>query len=104
MAKPTEFMLRFLRALEGGQLTRYDLAQALYPPKPSADGSGAWKRDPWNYSSNGGPPGCMMAVSAAISRYEKVGLVWVEWTGEPGPGDRRIGLLEAGRRLLAEGT
>ncbi len=35
----------------------YDLARALYPGERS-----------WQYQSNGGPPGCFMALSAALSR------------------------------------
>lgn len=53
------------------------LAYRLFPPEehPRA----------WNYSSNGGPPGCYMTVSAALRRYKVP--EWFEgskrWVGRP---------------------
>lgn len=48
-------------ALNGDPLEYRDLAFLVFPPDkyPKA----------WNYSRNGGPPGCYMALSAAIRRY-----------------------------------
>ncbi len=43
--------------LNGKRMKYYDLARALYPDGRS-----------WQYQSNGGPPGCFMALSAALSR------------------------------------
>lgn len=40
------------------RLRFYDLALRLWPDPES-----------WRYSSNGGPPGCAMALSAAIRRH-----------------------------------
>lgn len=42
-----------------GSMSFYDLAYALYPDKKS-----------WRYQQNGGPPGCYMALSAGIRRYQ----------------------------------
>lgn len=44
-------------ALNGQPMSFYDLAVALYPDKKS-----------WRYQSNGGPPGCYMALSAGLRR------------------------------------
>ncbi len=43
--------------LNGKRMKYYDLARALYPDYRS-----------WQYQSNGGPPGCFMALSAGLSR------------------------------------
>lgn len=40
-----------------GSMSFYDLAMLLYPDRKS-----------WRYQSNGGPPGCFMALSAALRR------------------------------------
>ena len=45
--RPGEYELHF-----------YELARRLYPEPQS-----------WRYCRNGGPPGCAMALSAAIRRY-----------------------------------
>ena len=61
-------------ALAGGPKSFYDLAVELYPD-----------RDSHRCSSNGGPPGCYMALSAAIRR----GGFGEKWR-EPGPGNRMV--------------
>ncbi len=44
-------------ALNGRPMKYYDLARILYPDGRS-----------WQYQSNGGPPGCFMALSAGLRR------------------------------------
>lgn len=72
---------RITEALEsnGNSMSFADLARSVFP---EADFPNAWR-----YSSNGGPPGCYMAVSAAIRR---MGLK-EEYTGV-GPGNRIVKL------------
>lgn len=61
-------------ALEAhGSMTFNDLARHLYPDPKS-----------WRHQSNGGPPGCFMALSAALNR----GRFHQRYDG-PGP-DHRI--------------
>ena len=48
---------RIDEVLNGKPMKYYDLARALYPDGKS-----------WNYQANGGPPGCFMALSAALGR------------------------------------
>lgn len=43
--------------LNGRPMKYYDLARRLYPNGRS-----------WQYQSNGGPPGCFMALSAGLRR------------------------------------
>lgn len=57
----------------GGKLSYYDLAISLWPTRESH-----------SYSSNGGPPGCYMALSAALRR----GGFFV--SGEYGAGNRIV--------------
>lgn len=59
MAEPIR--QRIDAALAGGPIRYHDLAVAVFPPDlhPRA----------WRYASHGGPPGCYMALSAAIRRY-----------------------------------
>lgn len=66
---------RIDRALKqaGGRMSYFDLAVALWPDRSS-----------WNYSSNGGPPGCYMTLSAALRR----GGFYV--SGESGAGNRTV--------------
>lgn len=45
-------------ALLNGPLTYGELARRLWDPRSKA----------WRYSSNGGPPGCYMALSSGIRR------------------------------------
>jgi hypothetical protein len=61
-------------ALKNGPMSFYDLAVALYPAPKSH-----------RCSSNGGPPGCYMTLSAALRRggYEEA------WR-QPGPGNRIV--------------
>lgn len=59
---------------ERGSMTFNDLAYALYPEPRS-----------WRYQANGGPPGCFMALSAAIRRGG-----FPETFNGPGPGFRRV--------------
>jgi hypothetical protein len=65
---------RIDNALQDGPMSFYDLAVLLYP-----------SRDSHRCSSNGGPPGCYMTLSATLRRggFKEV------WR-EPGPGNRRI--------------
>lgn len=53
---------RIDKALNGHVMEYHCLARLVFPEKdyPRA----------WRYSQNGGPPGCYMALSAAIRRYE----------------------------------
>lgn len=48
---------RIDEALNGKRMSYYDLARALWPDGRS-----------WQYQSNGGPPGCFMALGAALRR------------------------------------
>lgn len=57
MAKAPTLVERMDEALKGGSMSFYDLAMKLYPDSKS-----------WRYQVNGGPPGCFMALSAAIRR------------------------------------
>lgn len=59
MAEPIR--QRIDAALAGGALRYHDLAALVFPEDlyPRA----------WRYASQGGPPGCYMALSAAIRRY-----------------------------------
>ncbi len=59
---------------EPGKMSFYDLALALYPDKKS-----------WRYQQHGGPPGCYMALSAALRR----GGFHVSLRGK-GPGSRTV--------------
>jgi hypothetical protein len=61
-------------ALSGGPMSFYDLAVRLYPSRGSHRGA-----------VQGGPPGCYMALSAAIRR----GGFYEKWK-EPGPGNRIV--------------
>jgi hypothetical protein len=65
---------RIDEALKGGPMSFYDLAVKLYP-----------SRDSHRCSSNGGPPGCYMTLSAAIRR----GGFFEKWL-QPGPGHRIV--------------
>lgn len=62
------------RVLNGRSMTYYDLARSLFKDPRS-----------WRYSSNGGPPGCFMTLSAALRR----GRFTVIVKG-PGPGQRIV--------------
>lgn len=55
-AKPT-LSERIDGVLNGKSMLFHDLAVILYPEKKA-----------WRYSSNGGPPGCFMALSAGCRR------------------------------------
>lgn len=57
-----------------GSMSFHDLAHALYPDDKS-----------WRYQANGGPPGCFMALSAALRR----GNFHVSYRGV-GPGSRIV--------------
>lgn len=57
-----------------GRMSFYDLAMALYPDRKS-----------WRYQSNGGPPGCYMALSAGLRR----GKFHVDYNGN-GPSRRMV--------------
>jgi len=59
---------------DSGRMSFHDLAMALYPDKKS-----------WRYQQNGGPPGCYMALSAALRR----GKFYVDYTSI-GPGRRMV--------------
>lgn len=60
--------------LKGQRMTFYDLAVALYPNPESH-----------RCSSNGGPPGCYMSLSAALRRGG-----FKEIWNDPGPGHRLV--------------
>lgn len=62
----------------GGGMPFYDLAIELYGDREKYPRA-------FRYSSNGGPPGCYMALSAAIRRYG----YGEAWRGI-GPGNRII--------------
>jgi hypothetical protein len=64
-----------------GRMSYAELAEALWPPgqHPRA----------WRYSSNGGPPGCYMALSRAIGQLVRRAIVFDAWKA---PGDRTVGL------------
>ena len=68
---------RIDRALKGGPLSYAALAREVFPRDryPRA----------FNYQSNGGPPGCYMALSAALRK----GKYYVEHQGV-GAGNRRV--------------
>ena len=74
--KPTLVERIDAQLAENGRMTFYDLAQVLYP-----------ERDSHRYSSNGGPPGCYMSLSAAIRR----GGFSVSWPQGQGAAARVIG-------------
>ena len=59
--KPIKERIKDALREHGGRMRYSDLAIAVFPEEefPRA----------WNYSSNGGPPGCYMALSAAIKRH-----------------------------------
>lgn len=76
MPKQPTLVDRIDKALEGGSMSFYDLAVKLYPDGKS-----------WRYQSNGGPPGCFMALSAAIRRG---GFHDSPRDGLPGPGHRIV--------------
>mgnify|MGYP000415691863 CR=1 FL=1 len=59
-------------ALDGKPMAFQALARALYPDEKS-----------WRYQRNGGPPGCYMALSAAIRR----GKFPIDWNS---PSDRTV--------------
>lgn len=65
---------RIDEALFDGPMSFYDLAVLLYPG-----------RDSHRCSSNGGPPGCYMTLSAALRR----GGYFESWK-LPGPGNRIV--------------
>ena len=60
-------------AKRGGRASFFDLAMDLYPDRQS-----------WRYQSNGGPPGCYMALSAGLRR----GGFFV--SGEAGSGNKTV--------------
>lgn len=72
---------RILDALtsNGGSMAYDKLAYEVFPPDdyPRA----------WNYPPSGGPPGCFMALSAAIRRHG-----FRCWSSGPGPGQRTVSL------------
>jgi len=72
---------RIRHALEeaGGSLTYDALAHKVFPPTeyPRA----------WNYATGGGPPGCFMALSAALRRHG-----FRCYSSGPGPGQRTVSL------------
>ena len=74
MATKPKIGERIDEALNGRSMSFFDLAMILYPDRKS-----------WRYQSNGGPPGCFMALSAALRRngFE------VRSKG-PGPGERIV--------------
>ena len=55
--RPKTLPERIDEVLNGQRMGYYDLAKALFPGSRS-----------WNYQANGGPPGCFMALSAALRR------------------------------------
>ena len=55
--KKTTLVERIDNALAGQRLTYMELARRLYASDRA-----------WRYSSNGGPPGCFMALSAGLRR------------------------------------
>lgn len=59
----TPIIERIRAAFEPGEvkLKYHELAYRVFPPDQ-------YPRS-WNYSSNGGPPGCYMALSAALRRH-----------------------------------
>lgn len=63
----------------GGKLAYDRLAYKVFPPNdyPRA----------WNYSVNGGPPGCYMALTAALRRHG-----FCCYYNGPGPGQRMVSL------------
>jgi hypothetical protein len=68
---------RIDEALNGKPMAFYDLAIALYPDRKSH-----------RYQSNGGPPGCYMALSAGIRRgnfsvWHETGKAWEQRTVYP---------------------
>lgn len=67
-------------AENGGPMSFHELALALYPERKS-----------WRYQSNGGPPGCYMALSAGLTRG---GFFW-----RLAPGDTLSGRMVSPRRL-----
>ena len=72
---------RILDALSNGKMTYADLSMKVFPHDkyPKA----------WNYASNGGPPGCYMALSRALREMCKSGECH-DWSRGPGPGNRWI--------------
>ena len=71
--KPTPIKERIVAALNPtGTLNYRNLANEVFPAEdyPNA----------WNYSSNGGPPGCYMALSSALRRMKgQVNVWWDEY-------------------------
>jgi hypothetical protein len=73
--RPTPLVHRIDAALAGGPMSFYGLAHVLYPNGRS-----------WRYQANGGPPGCYMALSAALRR----GKFHVSMSATPGPQNRMV--------------
>ena len=73
--RPTSLVHRIDAALADGPLSFYGLAMAIYPDQKS-----------WRYQANGGPPGCYMALSAALRR----GRFHVSISATPGPQNRMV--------------
>lgn len=79
MSKREPIIDRIRAAFQSGEtkISYQALAYRVFPPEqfPRA----------WRYSSNGGPPGCYMALSAALRRYKVP--YWFEgrlrWVGRP---------------------
>lgn len=74
-AKRPTLVQRIDAALAGERMSFYGLAMTLYPDNRS-----------WRYQANGGPPGCYMALSAALRR----GGFHVSLSKTPGPQNRMV--------------
>lgn len=66
-----------LREHEEQEMTYFELAKLVFPDHKS-----------WKYQGNGGPPGCYMSLTRAITKLQKEGTVYM-WSPNGACGDRR---------------